>query len=204
MACCSVASHADRYKILFMNYPTLHINGKAAKVGDVFDDDATVRWSKLRQAMKVYNLDKKKQMLMVAHTVDAKGTSIRDILTANKHLSTHSVYAGTAESSELKKLQHMFEWQYDVLDKVEIESVVPLSDKQYFNATYYYGDTRISKRLNSENGKVVIDKSLFDIDGKKLEPRDIEIDLDYFDEANKTVSFVTAGVELFIVPDKLK
>lgn len=197
-------SRADRYKIIFMNYPTLHINGKTAKVGDVFDDNATVRWSKLRQAMKVYNLDKKKQMLMVARTVDEKGTSIRDILIANKHLSTHSTYSDTAESNELKKLQHMFEWQYDVLDKVEIESTVPLSDKQYFNATYYYGDTRISKRLNSDNGKVVIDKTIFEIDGKKLEPRDIEIDLDYFDEVNKTVSFVTAGVEIFIVPEKIK
>ena len=202
--CCSMFSHADRYKILSMNYPTLHVNGKAAKVGDVFDDNATVKWSKERQAMRVYNIDKKKQILMVAHAVDPKGSSISDILTANKHLSTHNAYTGIAESNELRNLQHMFDNQYDVLDEVEIESVVPLSDKQYFQATYYYGDTRIIKKLNSKDGKVVIDKSIFDIDKKKLEPRDVEIDIDYFDEVNKMVTFVTAGVELYIVPDKIK
>lgn len=197
-------ARADRYKILFMNHPKLLINGKTAKVGDVFDDNAIVKWSKERQAMKVFNLDKKKQMLIVAHSVTPDGNSVQEILSDNKHLSTHSAYMGVGEPNALTKLQNMFEWEYDMLDKVEVDSPVPLSDKQYFNATYYYGDTRITKRLNSNGNKVVFDRSLFDIDGKKLEPRDIEVDIDYFDETSKTVSFVTAGIGLFIVPENIK
>ena len=199
-ACCSVFLYADRYKILFMNYPTLHINGKPAKVGDVFDDKAIVRWSKERQAMRVFNLDKKKQILMVAHTVNPKGNSITDILTANKHLSTHSTSSQTPPSL-LRMLQHTFEKQYDLMDTIKINTPISLSDKKYFQASYYYGDSRITKKLNSNGGEVYIDRSIFNIDGKQLEPRDVEIDIDFVDETDSTFAFVCSGIEIYIVPE---
>lgn len=199
-ACCSVFLYADRYKILFMNYPTLHINGKPAKVGDVFDDKAIVRWSKERQAMRVFNLDKKKQILIVAHTVNPKGNSITDILTANKHLSTHSTSSQTPPSL-LRMLQHTFEKQYDLMDTIKINSPISLSDKKYFQASYYYGDSRITKKLNSNGGEVYIDRSIFNIDGKQLEPRDVEIDIDFVDETDSTFAFVCSGIEIYIVPE---
>lgn len=198
--CCSVFLYADRYKILFMNYPTLHINGKPAKVGDVFDDKAIVRWSKERQAMRVFNLDKKKQILMVAHTLNPKGNSITDILTANKHLSTHSTSSQTPPSL-LRMLQHTFEKQYDLMDTIKINSPISLSDKKYFQASYYYGDSRITKKLNSNGGEVYIDRSIFNIDGKQLEPRDVEIDIDFVDETDSTFAFVCSGIEIYIVPE---
>jgi len=183
-----------------MNYPTLHINGKPAKVGDVFDDKAIVRWSKERQAMRVFNLDKKKQILMVAHTVNPKGNSITDILTANKHLSTHSTSSQTPPSL-LRMLQHTFEKQYDLMDTIKINSPISLSDKKYFQASYYYGDSRITKKLNSNGGEVYIDRSIFNIDGKQLEPRDVEIDIDFVDETDSTFAFVCSGIEIYIVPE---
>ena len=197
----SMFSYADRYKILFMNYPTLLINGKAVKVGYVFDDNAVVRWSKERQAMRVFNLDKKKQILMVAHAVDPKGNSISDILTANKHLSTHSSSLKTSPNV-LRLLSSMFEKQYDLMDTIVVNSPISLSENKYFQASYYYGDSRITKRLSSNGNDVYIDRTLFNIDGRQLEPRDVTIDIDFIDETNSTYAFVCAGVEIFVVPEK--
>ncbi len=202
-ACLSMYLYADKYKILFLNYPTLHINGKPAKVGDVFDDNAIVRWSKERQAMRVFNLDKKKQILMVAHVVDPKGNSISDILTANKHLSTHRTSSQTPPTL-LRMLNTTFEKQYDLMDTITIVSPISLSEKKYFQASYYYGDSRITKKLSSNDREIYIDRSLFNIDGKQLIPRDIEIDIDFIDETNSTFAFVCSGIEIYIIPEDIK
>lgn len=194
---------ADRYKIVSMNYPVLHINGKAVKVGYVFNDKATIKWSRERQAIRVFNLNKKKHMLMVARTINPKGNSIKEILTENVHLSTHAGYdAGT--SNELRRLQSAFDMHYDLLDRIEIVSPVPLSDKQYFQATYCYGDKRFTKRLKYKGKNVIIDKSIFNVDGRKLAPRDIELDINYFDQKNNKVTFVKAGISIYVIPDRIK
>ena len=87
------------------------------------------------------------------------------------------------------------------MDTIKINSPISLSDKKYFQASYYYGDSRITKKLNSNGGEVYIDRSIFNIDGKQLEPRDVEIDIDFVDETDSTFAFVCSGIEIYIVPE---
>lgn len=198
------STFADKYKILYLNHPVLKINNKPAKVGDVFDDNATIVWAKERQAMRVFNMTQKKQMLMVAHYVNPKGVSVLEILTSVRHLSTHSVQSvGSKYPSHdlLRLLNTMFESKYELMDEILVPSPVELSDKKFFQATYNYGDTRITKNLSHKDNQVVIDKTLFTVAGKKLTPRDVVIDITYIDEEKNVVSFVASEVEIFVIPD---
>ena len=59
-------ANADNYKVLFVNDASLtYNNGKAVKVGDTFSDVNAIKWQKDKQAVKVFNLTTKKQMLML-------------------------------------------------------------------------------------------------------------------------------------------
>lgn len=40
----SCAAVSGPVKILFLNTPTINIGGKSLKVGDTFDDAATINW----------------------------------------------------------------------------------------------------------------------------------------------------------------
>ena len=48
---------AMNYQIKVLNTPTITINGKELKVGDRFDDQAIITWSKESQAMRVLSDD---------------------------------------------------------------------------------------------------------------------------------------------------
>ena len=201
LLCVCMCVKPDTYKILYINHQRLWINGKEAKVGDTFDDNAVVRWSAERQAMRVYNSTCKKQMLMVANSLTSKGSTVKDILTARKHLSTYS-HSGVAGPSLYQLLQGMFENHYDMMGAVEIPCPDTLDiTNGYFRATYQYGDTRITQKLHRKEGFVSIDNNLFGVGEKQLEPHDIVIDIDYVDESNGSTIFVKAGVRLYIVPE---
>lgn len=201
LLCVCIGVQADTYKVLYINHQRLWINGKEAKVGDTFDDNAIVRWTAERQAMRVYNLTCKKQMLMVANTLTPKGSTVKDILTARKHLSTYSRLE-SARPNLYQLMQGMFENHYDMMGAVEIPCPDTLDiSNGYFRATYQYGDTRITQKLHREKGVVIIDNSLFIVGEKQLEPHDVIIDIDYVDESNGSTIFVKAGVRLYIVPE---
>ncbi len=87
LAFAAVAS-ADDYKIISMSHPDLVINGKQAKVGDKFSDDALVKWGNSSQVVRIFNLSKNKQMVMSAKLSSGKTKTIREILSDNMHLST--------------------------------------------------------------------------------------------------------------------
>ncbi len=48
----SLSTYAD-YRIVFLNTPTIKINGKSLKVNDVFHPSASVEWTSPKQAMKI-------------------------------------------------------------------------------------------------------------------------------------------------------
>ena len=79
---------ADNYKVLFVNDANLtYNNGKAVKVGDTFSDVDAIKWQKDKQAVKVFNLTTKKQMLMLGKQYMRK--TGMDALISSKRLSTN-------------------------------------------------------------------------------------------------------------------
>ena len=194
---------ADNYKVLFVNDATLsYNNGKKVKVGDTFTDVNAIKWQKDKQAVKVFNLTTKKQMLMLGKQY-IRQTGM-DALISSKRLSTND-FMDDAPKTIYEKLGSVFDNQYDLLDPIEVHSDVQLNEKYYFQATYKYGDTMITKKLKSKNGNtVILDKTIFEIDGKKLGPRDIELSIEYVNTDVGLPIFVKDGIEVTYIPDVLE
>ena len=142
---------------------------------------------------------------MVARNLDPKGISVKDILTANRHLSTHRGMAdANHQPTFYDQIEGLFESHYDLMDPIFIKTDIELSPTRYFQVSYYYGDTRITKRLRSTpDNEVVIDKTIFNIDGKQLEARDIQLAIDFIDESTHNTIFVKDGINVFVVPDEI-
>ena len=186
---------ADSYKVLFVNDTNLkYTNGKVVKKGDVISDVSTINWEKERQAVKVINQSTKRITLFTGKNwVRAKGSGAMVYI---KHTSTQ-----ITDDNFYAKLFSIFDSQYDLMDKIEVSTDIELSDNCYFTAAYMYGDTKLVKKLGHEDDKVIIDMSLFNIDGKVLEPRDIEISIEYVNERDMKTISVRDGIDIFIIPE---
>ena len=193
---------AKEFKILFLNYPQIWINGKASKVGDTFDENAVIKWSKERQAMKVIDIDSKKRYLMVCKPTDKKEQTILSILTNVEHLSTHGPENQMVDLFD--QLANNIQQAYDLLDSIAIPTTIGIDKNHYFIGTYKYGDTRLIKKLSCENGNIIISKDIFFVDDKKLEPRDIILRIDYVAESFNNTIFIKDNIEITVIPNLLE
>lgn len=202
--CCDADNtpKVEMYRVLAMNNGDILINGKKVRVGMVFDDKAKVTWSKEKQAMRVFNMRTKRQFLMVSYSLKQNNLTAYEILTSNRHLSTHE--SENKKTSFFSNLKLLFEDQYSLMDSIMISTDMPFDDNHYLLATYKYGDAQISKKLDYKDGHIIIDRTLFNIEDEHLEPRDIFITIEYKDEERGMMAFVKSDIELLIIPDKLQ
>ena len=195
--------HADSFKVLFVNDASLkYTNGKAVKVGDTFKSAEDINWQKDKQAIKVFDLTTKKQMIFLGK--EWKRKSGFDALISQKRLSTNEA-AGMPEDQK-DPFMDIFEDEYLLLDPIEIpvkESIV-LDENNLFEVTYDYGDTRLTKPLKQKGHAVILDKSLFTVDGKELEPRDITISIDYISADSPVPTLAKDKIVVTYIPDVLK
>ena len=194
---------ADNYKILYINDHHLkYINGKRVKVGDVFSDVYDIKWEKEEQAVKAINTSTKKQILFVGKKwMKKKGF---EALLHNRHLSTHDRLDDNADLSFYDKLLKIFDDQYDILDSIEIETEVELSDSSYFLATYDHEGKKITKRLKNKGRVVIFDNSLFNFGEDKKKKCDVSISIDFVDEKTNLLFFVKDNIELTFYPAKIE
>lgn len=200
----SLPLKADKYKILYMNYPRLTIDGKEARVGTTFTDQAVIHWARLRQAIKVINLKTKRQSMLVARDLNEKGLSVIDILTKTRHLSTHDRFGNDKPLSIYDQLENIFQDSYNLLDSIHIPTSMKMDSTHYFQVEYQYGDTKLIKQLPHEGSNIVLDRTLFNVDGEILEPRDLLLTIVYVDDPSRPSIFVKDNVELFIVPEHIE
>lgn len=202
LSMCIGQMSADNYKVLKVNDANLKFsNGKTVHVGDVFSDVKDIDWKEDKQAVRVINLTTKKPMLFVGKEWIKK--SGVDVLYNDRQLSTHEGGDGRTEPTIYDKLRTIFEDEYNLLDSVEVNTDLDLSGGNHFQVTYKYGDATITKKLAQKDKAVIFDKSLFVIDGKALDPKDVTMSIDYVDGASGLVIFVKDNIKLFVFPDSL-
>ena len=193
---------ARNFKILYLNHPQILINGNVSKVGDTFDENAVVIWLKERQAMKVIDTDSKKRYVMTCKPASKKKQTVLSILTDIEHLSTHGPEGQMAD--QFDQLANDIWQAYDLLDSIAIPTKVNIDEKHYFIGTYKYGDTRLTKKLSCENCNIIIDKSIFFVDDKKLSPRDISLRIDYVAKSLNNTIFIKDNIDITIIPELLE
>ena len=183
--CTLISVVADDFKILYVTTPSISINGKNLKAGDIFPGGATINWTSPRQAMKVLDLSTNKQTLVVAEKYkEVKSKNMASYLVAAKQLSTRrGAIINTMELGIVLGDTHY------LLDPIKIETLLPIDADRFFFASYEYNGEIINKLLPSEDNSILFDKSLYVIDGKEIEPFDLNLSVWYMDriEGNKTI-----------------
>lgn len=202
LSMCIGQMSADNYQVIFVNDASLKFsNGKTVHVGDVFSDVKDINWQKEKQAVKAMNMTTRKPILFVGKEwMKKSGVSV---LFNDKQLSAHDGGDGRTEPTIYDKLRTIFDDEYNMLDSVEVNTDLDLSGGNHFQVTYKYGDATITKQLSQNDKTVIFDKSLFVIDGKELEPKDVVMSIDYVDGASGIVIFVKDNIKLYVFPGSL-
>lgn len=184
-----------------MNHPQILIDGKQAKVGVFFNENSIVTWAKDSQAMKIQDVCCKQRFVLPAIPGEKKSLTVLQILTRIGHLSTH---APSGDVSSFEKLEISIDPKYYLLDNVVIPTDITVDDTHYFRGYYRYGDARIVKRLNYKDGCIIIDKTLFHVGDKQLDPRDISLSIDYVVKTPENAVLIKDDIQLIMVPEKLE
>ena len=193
---------AKSYKVLYLNSSKISINGKPVKLGTVFSENDVIKWTEERQAMKVIDMETNKRYLFVAKLELGAELTPYDILTRNKHLSTHD--DGYDVKNNILKLKMSIENEYDLMDDIELPTDLAVDSSHYFLITYQYGDTKLTKQLKHSDKNIIIDKSIFFVDGEKLDPRDITLSISYVDGNAENTIFVKGRIKVNVIPENLE
>lgn len=203
LTACLGNAFAERYKVLSMNSSHVLANKRPIRVGDTLNDQTIITWSQERQALNVFCLENRRQYLMVAYTLNGNGRSVKEFLLSQQHLSTHDGDGRTPGFHT--RMRRLFDTRYALLDSIEISTEgIRFPETSYLLATFTYGDAIVSKRLEQHNGNIIIDRSIFIIDGVKLPPCDLRLDIEYHDDANGSMAFVKGDIELILIPEELE
>lgn len=190
-------SAQESYKILFLNTPHIHIGGKDCKVGDCFDGNSPIQWDNEKQAMKVLCVGTQRQSIVLAKHFKNEGSkSLTAYLVQNKHLSTR----GGAKLSLVELKRYLSDTFY-LIDSIRVSTTLPTDEKHFFYVAYNYKGETINKRVVCSGGSFVLDRSLFYIDNKPIDPFEATLSVFYLDEQkNECLPLTTA---MYIVPIKL-
>lgn len=172
----SSAAISGPVKILFLNTPTINIGGKNLKVGDTFDDAATIKWQSAKQAMKVQNLTTKKQQVIAAR--QAQGSqSLKDFFSKTNHLSTRGDGLMGIEG-----LEEYLNNTFYLLDPITIKSMLETTESSYFKASFQVGSEQKSVKLSGDSESFTIDDTIFNGVDRSSLPEEVHVSIYYHED----------------------
>ncbi len=108
---------AKKYQIKVLNTPTITIDKKEAKVGDWFDDESVIVWSKDNQAMRVVSEDNKVYTLSAKLYKEANAKKFSDFILYTKPLASR----GSNDHDLIEQLAKRFDQDFIMLDEIVID-----------------------------------------------------------------------------------
>lgn len=132
---------AKKYQIKVLNTPTITIDKKEAKIGDWFDDQSVIVWSKDNQAMRVVSEDNKVYTLSAKLYKEAKAKKFVDFIIYTKPLAAR----GTKDLDLIEQLAERFDQDFIMLDEIVIDlSDLSFSKNAYFKFRYIVNESSIN------------------------------------------------------------
>lgn len=113
----TVTASATKYQIKVLNTPTITIDNKEVKVGDWFDDQSVIVWSKDNQAMRVVSEDNKVYTLSAKLYKESKSKKFSDFIIYTKPLAAR----GTNDHDLIEQLAERFDNTFVMLDEIVID-----------------------------------------------------------------------------------
>lgn len=144
---------AKKYQIKVLNTPTITIDKKEAKVGDWFDDQSVIVWSRDNQAMRVVSEDNKVYTLSAKLYKESKSKKFADFIIYTKPLAAR----GTNNQDLIEQLAERFEQDFIMLDEIVIDlSGIELSKD--INLEFYFEPLKQSfkKAISMSTAQVLI------------------------------------------------
>lgn len=196
-AALAFCARAD-YRILFLNTPTIVIDGKVLKEKDTFKAGAAIKWTSARQAMKVHNLGTGEKLVVVADDFSkAKASSLQAYLTQEQ-----SQTAGDAASSPMSSLSSSLNKRFYLLGSLELATGVPTDDRHYFFITFNHSGHELTKAVPNDNGTFTITPGVFFFNGR-LPDNDIRVKVYYYDKNADKATAVCDNMRIVILPKKI-
>lgn len=188
--------HAESiYRILFLNTPTITINGKLLRKGDTFRGSDIIKWENEKQAMKVLNINTKQQSIIVSQQyTKSKAKSFEEYFVHAQNMSVRN--AGTGTPIELKAL---LDNTFYLLDTLMIETMFKTDEHHYFFISYDYNGEQINKRIHCDNGSFSITPEIFQIDGNPIKPFDTMLRVFYHDTDSGKLTLITDKMKMIFI-----
>lgn len=195
----SLSAKAD-YKILFINTPSISIDGKELKVRDTFAPGATIKWSSPRQAMKVLDMRTGEKLVFMADDFRkahaASSSDYMSYLAKTRSLSTD----GASAQSTFAWLASYLNDRFYLLDSLDIDTGMTTDSRHYFFITYMRGGKEVTKAVPNRNGVFSITPSTLNSGGKSAEVR---VKVYYYDKDSDKVSTVCDNMTIVCLPTRL-
>ena len=120
---------AAKYQIKVLNTPTITIDNREAKVGDWFNDQSVIIWSRDNQAMRVVSDENKVYTLSAKLYKEAKAKKFSDFILYTKPLAAR----GTKDLDLIEQLAERFDNTFVMLDEIVIDiSSLGIKKNDYF------------------------------------------------------------------------
>lgn len=146
LVCCILSvltCSAKKYQIKVLNTPTITIDKKEAKVGDWFDDQSVIVWSKDNQAMRVVSEDNKVYTISGRLYKEANAKKFTDFILYTKPLASR----GVNDPDLIEQLAERFDNHFVMLDEI----VIDLSDIELPEECYFYFNHNLDKTRDTYN-----------------------------------------------------
>lgn len=146
---------AKKYQIKVLNTPSITIDKKEAKIGDWFDDESVIVWSKDNQAMRVVSEDNKVYTLSAKLYKEAKAKKFSDFILYTKPLAAR----GTNDLDLIEQLAERFDNHFVMLDEI----VIDLSGLDIKNCDSFVFENISEKAPNNQSIKIYPRKRILNI-----------------------------------------
>ena len=186
---------AAKYQIKVLNTPTITIDNREAKVGDWFNDQSVIVWSRDNQAMRVVSDENKVYTLSAKLYKEAKAKKFSDFILYTKPLAAR----GTKDLDLIEQLAERFDQDFIMLDEIVIDlSDIELPDNTIFRL--YSSNNLTSKyiEITPYNKQITLLRSaLLQMTDKEPIDNSIIVELSC---ASPQFGFISESVEVSIFP----
>lgn len=195
----ALSASAMKYQIKVINTPAITIDNKEAKVGDWFDDQSVIVWSKDNQAMRVVSEDNKVYTLSAKLYKESKSKKFSDFIIYTKPLAAR----GTNNLDLIEQLAERFDQDFIMLDEIVIDlSNIELPDSTTFRL--YSSNNLTSKYIEITPYKkkiILLRSALLQLTDKELIENSIIVELSC---ASQQLEFISESFEISIFPTSIE
>ncbi|MFL5731481.1 MAG: hypothetical protein ACJ75J_18470 [Cytophagaceae bacterium] len=209
----SVAQTADVYYVIHLKGAVVNkTTGKPVIVGDKLGPKDQLKFPTAEDLAVVMSPTKGKYTVKPNPTKNANNEFVAFMQSAilpvksNTHLSTR----GSEENGVMDMKNYFGSDKFVIVgENISIRlnaEKYPMSDTKFFIYRYMHGEKPVSKKIEHNNGNLVIDKkALYTVDGTAIDPSTVQsVDIYYYDSATRNSTKVTTFSPVFLAETTLK